>query len=120
MRFKLDENLDPRWREPLERAGHDVATAAEQSLGGADDRAVAKLCRTERRCLVTADVDFAQIVDFPPESTAGIVVLRHPHPTLAGMRSLMDQLARALERESPQGRLWIVEPGRIRIHGESP
>ena len=116
MQLKLDENLSPDFREPLVRAGHDVATVYEQRLGGADDPKVAEGCKREGRCLVTADQDFAQIIDYPPEQFAGIVVLRHPQPTLQGMRDLVAQLAVAVERESPIGRLWIVEPGRIRIH----
>lgn len=115
-RFKLDENLDPRWGEPLVDAGHDVSTVAEQLMGGASDRALAGRCREEQRCLVTLDVGFAQIVDYPPSEHAGLVVLRHPAPTLTGMRDLVRLLVRALERESPVGRLWILEPGRLRVH----
>lgn len=32
------------------------------------------------------------------------------------MRALLEQVALAVAKESPSGRLWIVEPGRIRIH----
>jgi len=67
-------------------------------------------------CLITADLDFAQIVDYPPEDYFGIVILRHPRPTLAGMRALLRQVVVAISAESPAGKLWIVEPGRIRIH----
>jgi Domain of unknown function (DUF5615) len=37
VRFKFDENLDPRWRTPLEQARHQVTTVAEEGLQGADD-----------------------------------------------------------------------------------
>ncbi len=120
LRFKLDENADPRWREPLVEAGHDVSTAAEQSLEGVGDQEIAERCRVERRCLVTMDLGFAQILDYPPHDYAGLVVLRHPSPTLAGMRDLMRLLAVAAERESPVGKLWILEPGRLRIHQDTP
>ena len=70
--------------------------------------------------MITVDLDFAQILDYPPEDHAGLIVLRHPRPTLGGMRSLVRQVALAVEQESPVGRLWIVEPGRIRIHGRHP
>jgi predicted nuclease of predicted toxin-antitoxin system len=116
LRFKLDENADPRWREPLTAAGHDVSTASEQSLAGVGDHELAEACRAEKRCLVTLDVDFAQILDFPPQEYAGLIVLRHPRPSLAAMRDLVRQLVMALEKESPVGRLWILEPGRLRIH----
>ena len=116
MRIKLDENADPRWREPLERHGHQVSTAAEESLQGAKDSAVAETCRRLDCCLITADLDFSQILEFPPEDYPGLIVLRHPRPTLAGMSRLVQQVAAALAQDSPRGRLWIVEPGRIRIH----
>ena len=79
-------------------------------------RLVAGVCRREGRCLVTADADFGQVLAYPPEQYSGIVVLQHPRPTLAGFRTLVEQLAVAVERQSPVGRLWIVEPGRLRIH----
>ena len=116
LRFKLDENADPRWREPLAQAGYEVSTVAEESLQGAEDEVVAEACQTEERCLVTVDLDFAQILHYPPEQYVGIIVLRHPRPTLTGMTSLIRQIVATLSSESPVGRLWIVEPGRIRIH----
>ena len=53
MRFKLDENADPRWRQPLELAGHVVSTIAEEHLSGAFDEQVAATCRNLNLCLIT-------------------------------------------------------------------
>ena len=66
--------------------------------------------------MITADLDFAQLLDFPPENSSGFIVLRHPHPTLAEMQALIEQIVLTVVKESPSGQLWIVEPGRIRIH----
>jgi len=118
--FKLDENGDPRWREPLIQAGYTVSTVAEEGLRGATDDVIAAACLSEQLCLITAHLDFAQILDYSPEKYAGLIVLRHPHPTLAGMVGLIRQIVAALPNESPVGRLWIVEPGRIRIHDPRP
>jgi predicted nuclease of predicted toxin-antitoxin system len=116
LRFKLDEKLSPEGRTLFETAGHEVATVSEESLGGAPDQVIAHACQTEKRCIVTADDDFAQIVDYPPDEYCGIIILRHPHPNLARMTALLKQMIKLLEKESPIGRLWIVEPGRVRIH----
>lgn len=105
MRFKLDENVDPRWREPLQQAGHQVSTAAEQSLNGAKADLIAETCRKLGLCLITADLDFSQMVNYPPEDYAGLIVLRHPQPTLLGMRRLVSQIALALEQQSPVGNI---------------
>ena len=116
MRFKLDESLSPSLKEPLLRAGHDIETVREESLIGAADSRLASICRKEGRCLITADEDFAQILDYPPENYPGLVVLWHPRPSLKGMAGLVKEVVEAVKKESPKGRLWIVEPGRIRIH----
>ncbi len=117
MRFKLDENADPRWRTPLEEAGHRVSTVAQEHLEGAKDPVIAQTCKDLGLCHITIDLGFAQILAYPPNQHPGIIVLRHPAPSLAGMKQLISQVATALKSQSPQGRLWIVEPGRIRIHG---
>lgn len=117
MRFKLDENADPRWRIQLEEAGHGVWTVSEENLQGYQDRIIAQTCKDEGLCLMTVDLGFAQILEYPPTQYPGIIVLRHPAPTLSGMNQLVRQVAAAIETRSPQGCLWIVEPGRIRIHG---
>ena len=116
MHLKLDENANPRWRSPLEHAGHSVSTISEEVLAGSDDAVVAKVCLENRFTLVTVDQGFAQIIHYPPDRYSGIIVLRHPKPTLAGMKILIEQIAEALKRQNPAGELWIVEPGRIRIY----
>jgi hypothetical protein len=73
----------------------------------------------EHRILITLDMDFANPLRFPPESTAGIIVLRPPRPL---MSLILSSLLSALDRVSLQfaeGSLWIVEPTNIRIY-ESP
>lgn len=115
MHFKFDENADPRWRVPLEAAGNTVSTVTEEKLQGQADVTIAAVCRSLDMCLLTLDVDFAQTTAYPPGDYAGIIVLRHPKPTLRGMLSLVQQVVIMLQRESPHGRLWVVEPGRIRV-----
>lgn len=43
LRFKLDENADARWREPLEAAGYEVSTVPEEDLRGAPDDRLAEV-----------------------------------------------------------------------------
>ncbi len=65
--------------------------------------------------LVTLDLDFSNVLRFPPQRYAGIVVLRVPHPIeLEAIRQRVQVLLRASESENLSGRLWIVERDRIR------
>ena len=117
MRFKLDENIDPRAKAILEREGYEAITVQEQGLGGAPDAKIARVIRQEGYCFITLDLDFADVLAFPPHLYSGIIVLRHPKPTIRGLLRLVEQLARILRVEDPSGKLWVVEPGRLRIRG---
>lgn len=117
MKFKLDENIGRRGLEVLKASGHDVMTVVEQHLHGISDEELFEVCSSEGRVLVTLDRDFGQVTRFPPEKSAGIVVLDvGPRITLPGLISRVQDLLTVLENHSVEGALWIVEPGRVRIH----
>src|SRR5580658_6780378 len=117
MKIKLDENIGRRAIELLRSAGHDVTTVREQKPDGARDETLFDVCAGEDRVLITLDHDFGQVLRFPPERGAGLVILE-PGPRVTP-GSLLDRsrdfLALA-EAQSPKAALWIVEPGRVRIH----
>ncbi len=119
MRIKLDENVDERLAVLLRDAGHDANTIREQGLHGTEDKALYEICKREDRLMVTLDLDYSNIIRFPPEGTPGLIVLRGPNQLFCTMRILMETLIDALARELPAGKLWIVEPGRLRIHEEA-
>jgi len=119
MKLKLDENLGQRGRDVLSAAGHDVATVASQSLEKAEDAKLIECCRREKRALVSLDLDFANPLHFRPSDFPGIAVLRLPRkPSHTHLLQLVRTLAAGLEREKLDGKLWIVEAGRIRVFQE--
>ncbi len=66
--------------------------------------------------LVTLDIHFSNLLNFDPKDTPGIVVLRGPDDLFATTLKLIKTLIEGLKSEKPEGRLWIVEWERIRIH----
>jgi predicted nuclease of predicted toxin-antitoxin system len=117
MRFKLDENFGMRTIGIFKNANHDIETVRQQQLHGSTDRRLFEICRKENRCLVTLDLDFADVLRFPPAESAGIAVIRLPHnPSMKMLESLVSNLLSAIKSESIKGNLWIVESSRIRIH----
>ena len=115
MQLKLDENLGLRPAELLRKAGHNVATVPEQKLCSASDRTLIGICQKEKRCPVTLDIDFGNPLLFQPSSFSGIVVLRLPHkPTPDDLDTAIETLIGNLVESSVEGKLWIVQKGRIR------
>jgi predicted nuclease of predicted toxin-antitoxin system len=97
-------------------AGHEVSTVAEEGLKGFPDEKVVEACKMEGKVILTGDRGFGHILEHPPGRHAGLIVLRHPKPSVDAYRLLVEQVIRALRTESPGGALWIVEPNRIRVH----
>ena len=61
------------------------------------------------------DKDFANILNFPPQSSHGIVVIRLPkRPALKDIYDQISLFIKAVTNETISGKLWIVEQSRIR------
>jgi predicted nuclease of predicted toxin-antitoxin system len=116
MKFKLDENLGSRTAKIIAESGHDVETVAQEKLNGSPDERLFEICTAENRCLISLDLDFADVLRFPPSNTPGIAVLRLPRvASLSLLTGLVRNLLAALQTASITGRLWVVEAGRIRV-----
>jgi predicted nuclease of predicted toxin-antitoxin system len=119
MQLKLDENIDARISKLLRDAGHDAATVREQGLCGSGDADLYRICVSEKRALITLDLDFSNTLQYRPENTSGVIVLRGPNDLFPTTRILVETLVEALKHENPANHLWIIEPGRLRIHEPS-
>lgn len=117
MRLKLDENLSRSVAALCRAAGHDVMTVRDENLQGAPDETVFEISARERRVLVTLDRDLGQVLRFPPEASAGIVVIdAGPGPNHRALLERTREFLAFLATRSPERALWIIEPGRVRMH----
>lgn len=113
--FKADENLPVEVAQTLRKAGFDAATVHEQRLAGRPDETLAEVCQAERRTMITLDLDFADIRQYPPEQYAGMIVLRPSSQDVTHIVSLVNRLLNHLDTEPLKGRLWIVNDHSLRI-----
>ena len=117
MKVKLDENFGTRTQKIFRDAGHDIHTVRDEQLQGCSDVKLFEICGIEHRCLVTLDLDFSDVTRFHPDKTEGIAVIRVTrNPSLELVEKLVRQFLQALSQMSIAKNLWIIEPGRIRIH----
>lgn len=67
------------------------------------------------RVLVTLDADFAHILRFPPERTAGVVRLKVHPPTEDRIRASIRRALSLLEATDLRGCLAVVDEDKVRV-----
>jgi hypothetical protein len=85
-------------------------------MGGAHDPTLAEVCHREARTLITLDVGFGDIRQYPPESHSGIILLRLRREDRPWVLSVCTSLVPALkEAKTIAGQLWVVSEHEVRI-----
>ena len=120
MKFKIDENLALACAELLRAAGYDAMTVDEQSMSGTEDTDLAKICTTEGRALITADLDLSDMRQFPPTGTPGYIVLRLKDQSRDRQIECIRRLVPLLFTQPLKDRLWIVDEKKVRIRTLNP
>lgn len=101
----------------MRSCGHEATDARDVGLRSAADPEIASYACREGLCLLTGDFDFSDIRAYPPQEYAGLVVLKLPRDATA--QYIAHLVGSFLERRDLvaglEGRLAIVEPGRVRL-----
>jgi predicted nuclease of predicted toxin-antitoxin system len=107
MRFKVDENLPIKVASELRDSSHDIQTVHDEGLVGHTDADVWEAAQSERRILITQDLDFSDIRIFSPGLHHGIVVIRLRNPS---RRALIARTLEVLAGEDVEGwsRCFVV------------
>lgn len=114
MKFKLDENMPGALALLLSEATHDVATAQEEGLCGANDPPLLAAATAEGRVLLTFDQDFADVRRYPPASHAGIVVFRLKDQRWRTLEPAARSLLSSQDLATLGAGLTVVQAGRVR------
>ncbi|HET6579888.1 MAG TPA: DUF5615 family PIN-like protein [Gemmatimonadales bacterium] len=115
MLLKLDGNQPQAALAIFRDAGHDAETAVDESLGGHADVDLASHCRRERRALLTFDLDFADLRQYPPEEYAGLLVFRLRSHAVPRVLGVMRRIVPLLATEPVEGHLWLIDEVQVRI-----
>lgn len=115
MLFKVDENLHEEVAELLRLNGHDAMTVFDQRLQGRDDEDVAVVCRREGRTIITQDLDFSNILVYPPQDYFGIVVLRLADQSRPSVLAVVKRILPLIACDPLVRTLWIVDEVGIRV-----
>jgi len=118
VRFKFDENLPCELVDLFREANHDASSVIEQDLSGSPDTRIIDICRTEKRVLVTLDLDFSDVRAYPAQDHFGIIVVRLWRQDKKSILDTLERILPLLRQEQVTHLLWIVEESRVRIRGD--
>jgi len=115
VRFLVDMNLSPAIADGLRSLRIDAVHVRDVGLGRASDEEIFRFAATERRIIVTADLDFADIVAASRTVIVSVILLRLrnavPSRGLARLQAVLSLAAEPLSA----GAIVIVYEDRIRI-----
>src|SRR5437763_1955019 len=96
----------------LRAKGHDVSYAKEMGADPGDDILLAKAAH-ESRTLLTADLDFGELVVRDYEFNSGVILMRLDPLKLKSKIQRVCDVLDALS-QPPPGVIFVIEPGRTR------
>jgi len=113
--FLVDENTSRTLVSALQNAGYLAEHVYDAGLRGHPDSEVYAYAQAHQQTIITIDLDFANITQYPPPHF-GIIVLRLPNsiPTADLIQEVLNALG-ALAEQNLANTLIIVEPGRLRV-----
>lgn len=116
MRFLVDMNLSPLTVDYLNKKGYDAVHARVLGLKQAKDKELLKVAITERRIIITQDLDFGDLVIFSEGPTPGALIIRTRSATPQRVNSMLKRLLLTVTEEEIKGTVAVVEEDRVRIH----
>lgn len=114
MRFLVDMPLSPELAAWLVRQGHEAVHAGEMNLERASDTAILERARSEKRVVVTADLDYPRLMALAGAEGPGVILFRGGDYS---EQEAKERLTRAIEitpREELGNSIVVIERGRIR------
>lgn len=115
MSILIDHCVPRKYLRLLKSWGYDATILSQHIPADSDDPDVLKLAQTLDAILLTVDLDFSNILNYPPHNHAGIIVMRYEAKDERGLTRTLRTALHDLYRDDLRGALVIVEPRRYRV-----
>ena len=117
LRFITDEDVPRSTARVLRDAGFDAVDVRDVGLRGKSDAEVFEYAQRDNRLLITCDLGFSNILNFPPSENHGILVVRISDNE--SIDTFNREVLRSVQEvgDNLSNRLAIVETGKVRLRG---
>jgi predicted nuclease of predicted toxin-antitoxin system len=114
--FLVDEDLPRSLASVLVEAGFQARDVRDVGLRGKSDAEVFAYAVANGLALISGDLGFASLLEFPLGSHSGIIIARLPNQTpITELNRAVADAIDAVGAADIFGNLVIIEPGRIRL-----
>jgi predicted nuclease of predicted toxin-antitoxin system len=114
MRLKLDENMPSLVARLLRVQGHDVHTAGDENLLGANDSDVWRAAQAEGRAVITMDLDYGLLAE-TTSGHFGLAILRLDDPRAPVITAIATRVTTIVPADAWRGRTIIADEQRLRF-----
>ena len=111
----LDNCVPHRYRRLLHEWGYEAVFMTDHIAADSPDRAVIALAGRLDAVLLTIDLDFGNILNYPPADYGGIIVMRYQVQDEAETDVTLRSMLNDLYRDDLRGVLVVVSPERYRV-----
>lgn len=115
LKFLLDANLPRTLNNFLKNQGYNVKDIRDFLAPDTPDEDISKIAQQEGRILLTRDLDFANILLYPPSQYPGIIVLKTKGLKTEAMKAILTSLIETMKPQEFKHSLIILEPHKVRI-----
>ena len=113
MKALLDMPVSISLLDVLRAHGHEGVHAYEVDLGRAADSELLERARHEDRIIITADLDFPQLLALSSAAGPGVILFRGGNYSDSEMRALLDRILKEVPPEVLERSICVVDAKRV-------
>ena len=116
MKYLVDMALSPKTVKFLKEKGYDAVRVNEVIEGrGIDDKSIFEFAITNDYCLITADLDFGEILAFTQSKKPSTIILRLDDPRVTNANHILEKSLPKVQQAIINGSIIILQDRKIRI-----
>ncbi len=116
LRFLVDEDCPLSLETLLKDKGHDAIHVKTSGLSGTKDPEIFIFAQKEQRIIVSRDLGWSNIKNYPPNTHRGLIILRFPFEAIAiEIRQALEKFIDQVNLPEIIGATVIVDQNKFRI-----
>jgi len=115
MKFLADHCVSKKTTDFLKSLGHDITTLKELGLEELEDADVLQLAIKRDELLLTEDRGFENILEYPPHSHQGVIVLNVRTRSRKGLHHVLSQFLSTMNRDQLRQSLVVLDEKIARV-----